>query len=415
VGGTQSRARQPRRDATDQRLPVLPRLPFRYPRRSRELCVPASYFASLPTARRQLGACSRRGAQLDDPVRDVIVLAGRSEDVRRSLKVMRVSKRSLARAALSHSAFLGISRHHLGQVVTGLGRPWQARRERDLRCGGAAAVSAAVPRAPGAVMSWYSPTGCWSRWRCCGCRSRTPRWRCARGGPVHGDPGGAPGPAAAGCRREAFHRVWGAAFRALRRVRLRRCPWSHAASGRQRDPGPPPPARRPGRRPFVAGKKKMNTIKFTRVCATAGTCTMGRSAPAASTTRPPADRRHRRPAGAVPTSDARDGRRLPGPASRPPRPGQRPPSRQAPQEHATRGDRPPRKRAHHAQSRPGSASSTPPPTAGTGGPCSAGSGNANSCPRPSRRSAPWYLTAPPPGNLPLPADHPGTQARTLRA
>jgi hypothetical protein len=34
---------------------------------------------------------------------------------------------------LSHSAFTGISRHHLGQVVAGLASPWQARRESDLR------------------------------------------------------------------------------------------------------------------------------------------------------------------------------------------------------------------------------------------------------------------------------------------
>ena len=31
-----------------------------------------------------------------------------------------------------------------------------------------------------------------------------------------------------------------------------------------------PPARRPGRRAFVSGKKKMNTIKFTKVCDEAG-------------------------------------------------------------------------------------------------------------------------------------------------
>jgi Helix-turn-helix of DDE superfamily endonuclease len=44
-----------------------------------------------------------------------------------------VSKRSWARAALSHSAFTGISRHHLGQLVAGLAGPWMARRESDLR------------------------------------------------------------------------------------------------------------------------------------------------------------------------------------------------------------------------------------------------------------------------------------------
>jgi hypothetical protein len=39
----------------------------------------------------------------------------------------------MARAALSHSAFTGISRHHLGQVVAELAGPWMARRESDLR------------------------------------------------------------------------------------------------------------------------------------------------------------------------------------------------------------------------------------------------------------------------------------------
>jgi hypothetical protein len=44
-----------------------------------------------------------------------------------------VSSRSRARAALSHSAFTGISRHHLGRLVAELAGPWQARRESGLR------------------------------------------------------------------------------------------------------------------------------------------------------------------------------------------------------------------------------------------------------------------------------------------
>src|SRR5258708_18604122 len=43
-----------------------------------------------------------------------------------------VFKRSWARAALSHFAFTGISRHHLGQVMADLAGPWQARRESRL-------------------------------------------------------------------------------------------------------------------------------------------------------------------------------------------------------------------------------------------------------------------------------------------
>jgi hypothetical protein len=34
---------------------------------------------------------------------------------------------------LSHSAFTGISRHHLGQVVAELAGPWRAQRESALR------------------------------------------------------------------------------------------------------------------------------------------------------------------------------------------------------------------------------------------------------------------------------------------
>ena len=34
---------------------------------------------------------------------------------------------------MSHSAFTGISRHHLGRLVAELAGPWQAGRESDLR------------------------------------------------------------------------------------------------------------------------------------------------------------------------------------------------------------------------------------------------------------------------------------------
>src|SRR6266542_1507364 len=58
--------------------------------------------------------------------------------------------------------------------------------------------------------------------------------------------------------------------------------------------------------------------------------------------------------------------------------------------------------------RHGSASNTPSPTARTGGPCNAGPAGANTCPRPSPRSAPWYPTAPQPGSPPPPGNHPNT-------
>ncbi|MGO8725554.1 MAG: hypothetical protein ACLQK8_02360 [Streptosporangiaceae bacterium] len=60
---------------------------------------------------------------------------------------------------MSHSAFTGISRHHLGQVVAELAGPWQARRESDLRS--RRGRDAGAPKAPGAAMTWCSPTACW--------------------------------------------------------------------------------------------------------------------------------------------------------------------------------------------------------------------------------------------------------------
>src|SRR5258708_6855751 len=64
-----------------------------------------------------------------------------------------VFKRSWARAALSHFAFTGISRHHLGQVMADLAGPWQARREAGLqerrRPGPPRARGAGDPRGPG--------------------------------------------------------------------------------------------------------------------------------------------------------------------------------------------------------------------------------------------------------------------------
>jgi hypothetical protein len=71
--------------------------------------------------------------KLVDHGRDVIIRACRSLDSEGPHKNESVSKRSWARAALSHSAFIGISRHHLGQVIAELAGPWQARRDSDLR------------------------------------------------------------------------------------------------------------------------------------------------------------------------------------------------------------------------------------------------------------------------------------------
>ncbi|MGH3180345.1 MAG: hypothetical protein ACRDUT_02300 [Mycobacterium sp.] len=140
---------------------------------------------------------------------------------------------------MSRSAFIGISRHHLGRLVAELAGPWQARREsglrarrgRDrLRAEGAgrgqdlvftgrvlvtlAVLRLQIPHAALAVMYGVRP--------------------------VHGDPRGAGGPAAAG-RAGLCHPGRAAAEHAGGRVRLRRRARGPAAAGRQRDPGPPPP------------------------------------------------------------------------------------------------------------------------------------------------------------------------------
>ncbi|MER6473207.1 transposase family protein [Streptomyces collinus] len=106
-----------------------------------------------------------------------------------------------ARAALSHPAFTGVSRRHSGNLIEELATPWCALREAALQ------AAAAYPG---------------------------------------------------------------------RRVLLRRGRRRHPAHRRHGDPGPPPrrpaappprrpAAHRPGRRAFVSGKKKQNTIKTTTI------------------------------------------------------------------------------------------------------------------------------------------------------
>ena len=175
-----------------------------------------------------------------------------------------MSKQSWARAALSHSAFIGISRHHLGRLVTELAGPWQARRESGLRerrgrdrrrAAGAgrrhdlvftnrvlvtlAVLRLQIPHA--ALAQMY------------GVHRSTVTRAVRQVRPLLAGRGYA---TPAGPRLHTLADVF--AYAAARGIRLR-LDGSEIQVRR-------PKARRPGRRAFVSGKKKQNTIKFTKVC-----------------------------------------------------------------------------------------------------------------------------------------------------
>jgi hypothetical protein len=164
---------------------------------------------------------------------------------------------------LSHSAFTGISRHHLGRLVAELAGPWQARRESELRerrgrdrlrAEGAghprglvftdrvlvtlAVLRLAVPHAALAVMYGVD-------------RSTISR-AVAEVRPLLAGRGYA---TPAGPRLHTLADVF--AYAAARGVKLR-IDGSEIQVRR-------PSAGRPGRRAFVSGKKKQNTVKFTKV------------------------------------------------------------------------------------------------------------------------------------------------------
>jgi hypothetical protein len=175
-----------------------------------------------------------------------------------------VSRRSWARAALSHSAFTGISRHHLGRLVADLAGPWQARRDSALRqrrgadrrrAQGAgrrhdlvftdrvlvtlAVLRLQIPHAALAAMYGVD-------------RSTVTR-AVAEIRPLLAGRGYA---TPQGQRLRTLADVF--AYAAAHGITLR-IDGSEIQVRR-------PPARRPGRRAFVSGKKKMNTIKFTKIC-----------------------------------------------------------------------------------------------------------------------------------------------------
>jgi hypothetical protein len=169
---------------------------------------------------------------------------------------------------LSHSAFTGISLHHLGRLVAELAEPWQACRESvlrqrrgadRLRAGGAgrrhelvftdrvlvtlAVLRLQIPHAALAVMFSVD-------------RSTVTRAvhevRPLLAGRGYATPQGQ--------RLSTLADVF--AYATAHGITLR-IDGSEIQVRR-------PPAHRPGRRAFVSGKKKMNTIKFTKICDQAG-------------------------------------------------------------------------------------------------------------------------------------------------
>ena len=169
---------------------------------------------------------------------------------------------------MSHSAFTGISRHHLGLLVAELAGPWQAHRESALRqrrgadrlrAGGAgrrhelvftdrvlvtlAVLRLQIPHAALAVMYGVH-------------RSTVTRAvhevRPLLAGRGYATPQGQ--------RLSTLADVF--AYAAAHGVTLR-------IDGSEIQVRRPPP-HRPGRRAFVSGKKRMNTVKFTKVCDEAG-------------------------------------------------------------------------------------------------------------------------------------------------
>ena len=196
-----------------------------------------------------------------------------------------MSKRSWARAALSHSAFIGISRRHLGRVVAELAGPWQARRESDLRgrrgrdrqrAEGAgrrhdlvftdrvlvtlAVLRLQIPHAALAVMYGVDRSTITRAVR---------QVRPLLAGRGYATP--------VGQRLHTLADVF--AYAAACGIKLR-LDGSEIQVRR-------PKAGRPGRRAFVSGKKKQNTIKFTKVSDGQGrTVWDGRSVRAGCTTRP---------------------------------------------------------------------------------------------------------------------------------
>jgi hypothetical protein len=296
---------------------------------------------------------------------------------------------------LSHSAFTGISRDHLGQVVAELVPAWQARLESALRARrGRDRVRAAGAGHPQelvftdrvlvtlVVLRLQVPHAALAAMYGVDRSTITRAVREVR--PLLAGRGYA---TPAGVRLRTLADVF--AYAAAHGERLR-IDGSEIQVRR-------PKAGRPGRRAFVSGKKKQNTLKFTKISDRRGrTLWDGAFRPG---------RMHDQTALKTDGIDAlldhhphvqaemdcgyqglhRD---HPSQVSTPPKK----PAKDAPPEDTTAWGKP-------ATPSPasGSAWSMPSPTPSTGGPSSAGSAAATTSPKPSSPSARWSPTGPPPG------------------
>ena len=261
-------------------------------------------------------------------------------------------------------------------------------------------------------MSCRSLTGSSPPWSCCGSSSRTPRWRvfygvdrstitravgeirpllAARGFAVPGEPG---------LRLRTLADVF--AYAAAEGVHLR----IDGTEVQVRRPR----ADRPGRRAFVSGKKKQNTIKPTAISdgqgrlLWLGAIRPGRMHDAtALRTEGIEDLLRHHPGVRAEVDAGYQGlaRDFPGQVSAPPKK----PGKDAPPEDTASWEQP-------ANSSPpgGSASSTPSPNPSSGGPCSATSDAASTSKTPPWPSPDWSPTAPPSGKHPPAA----RQASTAR-
>ena len=165
---------------------------------------------------------------------------------------------------MSHSAFIGISRYHLGQVVAELAGPWQARRESDLR----RRRGQERRRAEGAGRGHELVFADRVLVTLAVLRLQIPHAALAQMYGVHRC-------TVTRAVREVRPLLAGRGYATVQGRRL--CTladvFAYAAAsgitlrldGSEIQVRRPPP-HRPGRRAFVSGKKKMNTIKFTKIC-----------------------------------------------------------------------------------------------------------------------------------------------------
>ena len=316
-----------------------------------------------------------------------------------------------ARAALSHRICTGLPRRRLGKLIAELAGPWAAQQESRLRerRGGRDRLRAegAGPNrelpftdrviATLVVLRFQLPHAALALWYGVD-RSTITRavqeirpLLAARGFAVPGEPG---------LRLRTLAGVF--AYAASRGVHLR-IDGTEVQVRR-------PQAGRPGRRAFVSGKKKQNTIKPTAISDGRGRLLwLGAIRPGrmhdvtALRTEGIEDLLRRHPVS--PPTSTPDTRAWPAtsPARSPPRPRNR--GRTPPPARSPSGKRP-------ANSNPpgGSASSTPSPSPSNGGPCSATPDAANTSTTPPSPSAGWYPTAARTGKDHRP-DTPGQHAR----